>query len=216
MARPARFTDRDLLQAAAEVAATHGPTAATIQAIAKAAGAPTGSLYHRFASRDVLLGTLWLDLVGRFQAGWIEAMEAGDTEAAALHTPNWVRSHATEARLLLLHRREDFLAGDWPPDLAERAAHVNDRAGGVLRAFTRAELGDDLPATVRRVRFALVQIPYAAVRPYLEAGQPPPPDLDALVLTASQAILDETPSGLRPRAQAPSGLRPRAQGASSP
>lgn len=191
MARPARFSEQDLLTAAATVAAAHGPGAATIQAIAKAAGAPTGSLYHRFPSRDVLLGTLWLDLVGRFQAGWIEAVEAGDTDAAALHTPAWVREHPTESRLLLLHRREDFLAGDWPADLAERAAHVNDHAGAVLRAFTRAELGDDLPASVRRMRFALVEIPYAAVRPYVAARQPPPPDLDALVLTASQAVLDQ-------------------------
>jgi AcrR family transcriptional regulator len=191
MARPARFTDRDLLEAAAEVAAHGGPGSATIGAIAKQAGAPTGSLYHRFPSREVLLGTLWLDLVGRFQAGWIDAMEVADTEAAVLHTPAWVREHPTEARLLLLYRREDFLAGDWPPGLAERAGHVNDRAGAVLRAFTRAELGDDLPASVRRVRFALVEIPYAAVRPYVAARQPPPPDLDALVLTASQAVLDQ-------------------------
>jgi AcrR family transcriptional regulator len=191
MARPARFSDSDLLAAAAEVAAAHGPTGATIGAIAKAAGAPTGSLYHRFPSRDALLGTLWLDLVGRFQQGWIDAMAQGDATAAALHTPAWVRAHPTDARLLLLHRREDFLSGEWPPSLAERAAHVNDRAGAVLRAFTRAELGDDLPASVRRVRFALVQIPYAAVRPYVEAGQAPPPDLDALVLTASSAVLDE-------------------------
>jgi AcrR family transcriptional regulator len=191
MARPARFSEQDLLAAAARVAAAGGPAAATVGAIAKAAGAPTGSLYHRFPSRDVLLGTLWLDLVGRFQAGWIAALEQGDPEAAALHTPAWVRAHPREARLLLLHRREDFLAGDWPPDLAERAAHVNDRAGAVLRAFTRAELGDDLPASVRRVRFALVEIPYAAVRPYVDTGQPPPPDVDALVLTASQAVLDD-------------------------
>ena len=191
MARPARFTDSDLLEAAAQVAAQGGPGAATVGAIAKAAGAPTGSLYHRFPSRDALLGTLWLDLVGRFQHGWIEAMEQGDATAAALHTPAWVRAHATEARLLLLYRREDFLAGDWPPALAERAARVNDHAGAVLRAFTRAELGDDLPATVRRVRFELVEIPYAAVRPYVAAGQPPPPDVDELVLTASQAVLDE-------------------------
>jgi AcrR family transcriptional regulator len=201
MGRPARFSEQDLLTAATAVVAAHGPAAATVGAIARAAGAPTGSLYHRFPSRDVLLGTLWLDLVARFQAGWIDALEQGDTEAAALHTPAWVRTHPTEARLLLLHRREDFLTGDWPPQLAERAQHINDRAGAVLRAFTRAELGDDLPATVRRVRFALVQIPYAAVRPYVEARQPPPPDLDALVLTASAAVLDEAPSGLRPRAQ---------------
>src|SRR3954470_21795085 len=103
MARPARFSDADLLAAAAHVAAEGGPAAATVGAIAKAAGAPTGSLYHRFPSRDALLGTLWLDLVGRFQAGWIEALEDGDAEAAILHTLAWVRAHATEARLLLLY-----------------------------------------------------------------------------------------------------------------
>jgi AcrR family transcriptional regulator len=189
MARPARFTDADLLDAAAEVAAEYGPAATTISAIAKAAGAPTGSLYHRFPSRDVLLGTLWLDLVGRFQAGWIEALEASDTDAAALHALTWVRAHPREARLLLLYRREDFLAGDWPPALADRAAHVNDRAAAALRAFAAADLGDDKAATLRRARFALAEIPFAAVRAYVAAGQPPPPDLDALVLTASRAVL---------------------------
>jgi AcrR family transcriptional regulator len=189
MARPARFSESDLLDAAAEVAAAHGPAATTISAIAKVAGAPTGSLYHRFPSRDVLLGTLWLDLIGRFQAGWIEALEALDTEAAALHTPTWVRAHPREARLLLLYRREDFLTGDWPPALADRAAHVNDRAAAAERAFAATKLGDDKPATLRRARFALVEIPYAAVRAYVAAGRPPPPDLDALVLTASRAVL---------------------------
>jgi AcrR family transcriptional regulator len=190
MARPARFSDADLLDAAAEVAAARGPAATTISAIAKAADAPTGSLYHRFPSRDVLLGTLWLDLVGRFQAGWIEALEALDAEAAALHTATWVRAQPREARLLLLYRREDFLAGDWPPALADRAAHVNDHAAAALRAFAAASLGDDTPATLRRARFALVEIPYAAVRAYVAAGAAPPPDLDALVLTAARAVLE--------------------------
>jgi AcrR family transcriptional regulator len=191
MARPARFTESDLLNAATEVAAEHGPAATTIAAIAKAAGAPTGSLYHRFRSRDVLLGTLWLDLIGRFQAGWIEAVEALDARAAILHAPAWVRSHPREARLMLLHRREDFLSGDWPPDLAERAAHVNDRAAAALRGFARARLGGDDAAALRRARFALVEIPYAAVRAYVAAGQPPPSDADQWVLTASQAVLAE-------------------------
>jgi AcrR family transcriptional regulator len=189
VARPARFTDSDLLTAAAQVAAERGPAATTIAAIAKAAGAPTGSLYHRFASRDVLLGTLWLDLIGRFQAGWIEAMEALDVRAAILHTPAWVRAHPVEARLMLLYRREDFLSGDWPPDLAERAAHVNDRAAAALRTFVRSRFGGESSATLRRVRFALVEIPYAAVRAYVAAGHPPPSDADQWVLTAALAVL---------------------------
>jgi AcrR family transcriptional regulator len=189
VARPARFSDLDLLDAATEVAAVHGPAATTISAIAKAAGAPTGSLYHRFPSRDVLLGTLWLDLITRFQAGWIEALEALDSDAAALHALRWVRAHPREARLLLLYRREDFLAGDWPPALADRAAHVNDRAAAALRAFAATNLGDDKPATLRRARFALAEIPYAAVRAYVSAGKSPPRDLDVLVLTASRAVL---------------------------
>src|SRR5207237_563587 len=75
MARP-KFADRDFLDAALAIAAERGPLAATVGAIAERLGAPVGSFYHRFPSRDVLLGELWLRTVLDFQQGITAALKS--------------------------------------------------------------------------------------------------------------------------------------------
>jgi len=79
MARPPRFTADHLLDAALELAAEGGPGAVTMAAVAKSAGAPSGSVYHRFADRPALLSALWLRTLGGFQQGFLAAL----TPAAA-------------------------------------------------------------------------------------------------------------------------------------
>jgi AcrR family transcriptional regulator len=54
----AKFSQTDFLTAALAIAAEHGPAAVTIASISAQLKAPTGSFYHRFASRNVLLGAL--------------------------------------------------------------------------------------------------------------------------------------------------------------
>ena len=86
---------------------------ATIEAIGRAVGAQTGSIYHRFDSRDVLLAEVWLRAAAACQTAFFarlagaEPWEAGLT--AARYMAQRVREHPDEARLLLLHRREDFV-----------------------------------------------------------------------------------------------------------
>jgi AcrR family transcriptional regulator len=58
MPRPSRFSEAQILDATAAIVAAGGPGAATIGAIGNVLKAPSGSIYHRFASRDVLLGRL--------------------------------------------------------------------------------------------------------------------------------------------------------------
>src|SRR4051812_17136650 len=101
------------LHALLALAAERGPAAVTVGAITARLKAPTGSFYHRFVSRNALLGALWLRTVLDFQAGAIAALDAGDGLAAALHTPAWSREHLDAARLLLLYDRDDFVQGDW-------------------------------------------------------------------------------------------------------
>ena len=60
MARPPKFDEEQFLAAAGRLIATHGPARATIGAIGRAVGAPTGSIYHRFDSRDGLLAEVCL------------------------------------------------------------------------------------------------------------------------------------------------------------
>ncbi|MQY09580.1 TetR/AcrR family transcriptional regulator [Actinomadura macrotermitis] len=184
MGRPAKFDTDQILDAALAIVAEAGPASATMGAVAARAGAPTGSVYHRFGSRDLLLAALWLRCVRLFQEGFLAALAAGDAEAAALHTPRWCREHPAEAAVLLLHRREDLLAR-WPDELGDDLASVNSRVGAALHAFAteRPELDLD------RLIFALVDVPYGAVHRHLVERRSPPPTVDDLVLAACRAVL---------------------------
>jgi AcrR family transcriptional regulator len=75
MGRPARHHVRSILDSAKQVSAAVGPQKLTIAAVADAAGAPIGSIYHRYASRDDILAALWLDLVEGFQARFLAHLE---------------------------------------------------------------------------------------------------------------------------------------------
>ncbi len=149
MPRPAKFDERQILDAAAGIVAAHGAPAATIGAIAQALGAPSGSIYHRFRSRDELLGRLWLDRIGRFQAGVQAALEHPDPDMAAINaalfTLAWVRADPAGARIALLHRREEFLGGGWPADMAAEAGRMGAAVEAGLATITRRLFGEDTP-----------------------------------------------------------------------
>src|SRR5215813_4303295 len=116
------FDHAGFIQAARALALAHGPAAVTVDSIAQYLKAPKGSFYHRFASRDALLGELWLSTVLAYQPGFVAAIESGNGLAAALHTPAWVRLHLDDARLLLLYSRHDFVQGNWPATLKSGVA----------------------------------------------------------------------------------------------
>src|SRR3954468_20093113 len=97
------------LTAARHIAAEDGPGAVTVTSVTERVGAPSGSFYYRFASRDLLLAELWLTTALAFQKGFVAAIRAGDGLSAALHTPRWVRAHFDNARLFLLYHRNDFV-----------------------------------------------------------------------------------------------------------
>jgi hypothetical protein len=97
------FDNAGFLAAARTLACERGPAAVTIDSVTQRLRAPMGSFYYRFASRDALLGELWLATVLAYQEGFVAAIEAGDGLAAALHTPAWARQHLDDACLLLLY-----------------------------------------------------------------------------------------------------------------
>lgn len=198
MARPARFTEDQIFDAALRLVAGGGPGAATIAGLAELLGAPVGSIYHRFRSRDLLLARLWLRTVKRFQRGFLDALADDDLDqaalGAALHVVRWAREHVDEARVLLLHRREDLLAAQWPEDLTTELAALNTDVESALRAHARQRYGHDGGQAVQRVTFAVVDVPYAAGRRYLIAGKPPPPSVDDLVAATCRCLLPTTPN----------------------
>jgi AcrR family transcriptional regulator len=183
--RPAKFDQEQILDVTARIVAEEGPGQATVASIAKHLGAPSGSIYHRFESKDLLLARLWLRTVRRAQEGFLAALAIEDIDRAAseaaLHIPRWSRQHVPEATVLLLYRRED-LADHWPKELGDEVAELNRLMERAVRDFTKRRFGRVTRSRLQRVTFALIDVPYGASRRYLLAGRPPPPSLDELVL----------------------------------
>jgi AcrR family transcriptional regulator len=124
-------------------------------------GAPTGSIYHRFGSRDVLLAQVWLRAAGAFQGAFFERLIGPAPRAAglmaALYMAQRVRERPEEARLLL-HRREDFVDRGWPAALRARATQLGQQVEAELRVFTHRLCGRhdarDKPAPRQETRSA--------------------------------------------------------------
>jgi AcrR family transcriptional regulator len=193
----AAFREADFLGAALVLAAERGPAAVTVGAITARLGAPTGSFYHRFVSRNALLGMLWLRTVLDFQAGVTAALDAGDGLAAALHTPAWAREHLDEARLLLLYDRDDFVQGDWPAELRERVMEMTKQmeAGSARRA--QVIFGRDGAEERQLAQFLIASLPVAAVRPYLVRREAPPPLVDRLLSVTYRAVVTDHMAGTK-------------------
>lgn len=179
--------------AALRLVAERGPQAVTIAALAKEVGAPTGSIYHRYRSREQLLAELWMEVVEGFQAGFAASLAGADDLEGAVDTARfmaaWTREHPLEARLLLLHRRQDFVAGDWPEDLAARASALEPQIGAALRSFAQRVFGRADAETMARLRYALLDAPFGAIKPYVQARKRVPAVVDDLVAATVRAVL---------------------------
>lgn len=202
MGRPARHDEATILDCAREVSAQMGPQNLTIAAVAARAGAPVGSIYHRYASRDEILATLWLDLVEDFQKSFLSALDTHDDPVAAglaavSFTCRWVRRHPVEARLMLVHRREDFASDRWSRRHRQRAARLAADSLERLQRYAARLSHRDGAAGLRAVRFALVDLPTAALKREIEAGASPSPSVEKLLLDtcayALQRSRDDTP-----------------------
>jgi AcrR family transcriptional regulator len=184
-----KFSPEDFFAAALAIIAERGLPALTVASISARLKSPTGSFYHRFASRDVLLGELWLRAVLDFQAGVGKALDAGDGLAAALHTPAWARKHLDKARLLLLYDRSDFVQGDWPEELRGRIAEMTRRMEAGSRRRARVIFGKDGREEQRLAQFLISELPVAVVRQHLTRGEKPPPLVDQLIRTTYAAVV---------------------------
>jgi AcrR family transcriptional regulator len=193
MGRKALYGRAEIVGAALELVSDRGPASVTVADIAKEIGAPTGSIYHRYRSREVLLAELWMDVVEGFQRDFVGALAPVTDVSGAVHAGlfmiQWTREHMREARLLLLYRREDFVGDGWPHELAQRAKALEPQMGGALRAFARRVLGSADAEAMARTRFALLDAPFGAIKPYLQKGGPLPPILDELVERTIRAVL---------------------------
>ncbi|MEU5211445.1 helix-turn-helix domain-containing protein [Streptomyces sp. NPDC020742] len=192
MARPPRFALSQLLDAAVRLAAASGPSGVTMSAVAASVGAPSGSLYHRFAGRTALLAEVWLRTVEHFQEGYFAALESEDdpragARAAARHIVAWSRSNPQEAALLLYGAHE-FGRDDWSEQHLLRADEGNMAVRAAVAALAGA-LGVHGRLALERVSLAVIDLPLSLVRRHLRAGEPLPPHAEELAAQCTDALL---------------------------
>ena len=190
MGRRAHISDADLVAAAGRTCARLGLPRATIDAIAKEAGVPVGSVYHRVDSRAALLAEVWLAAAQDFGAEFLRALDAAATpdEAAevALFTPRFARTNHAAAVTLLAYRRDDFLDGA-PAEARARAAKLSADLQQGLAASARRLLPDDKRGR-EKLAVALIGVPYGAVRIFLPQATPPT-ELDPVILAAAKGAM---------------------------
>jgi AcrR family transcriptional regulator len=189
----AHFEHADFLVAARELARKGGPAQVTVASVIDRLKAPKGSFYYRFASRDLLLGELWLATALAFQEGFVAAIEDGNGLAAALHMPAWVRQNLDDARLLLLYSRHDFVTGDWPEPLVLGVADQARRFESCLERFAGLTWGGVDATSLRLSQFVLADAPLAAVRPHLQRRETPPGLVDEIITITYRSITVDRP-----------------------
>jgi len=191
MGRPATHTTAQFLDAATALFAEGGARAVTMAATAKAAGAPNGSIYHRFPDRPALLASLWLRTLRDFQDLFAETLgDAASVDAAveaATSVVRWCRKHPEGARVLDAGKQA-FGPADWSPEAVAALTAAEEELRKVLKRATTA-LPPLTGCTDEDVVLALVEIPRAVVHRYLSTGRTPPPKAADLVERTVRKLL---------------------------
>jgi AcrR family transcriptional regulator len=182
--RPARFSVDELLDAAAALLAADGTSGVTMSAVARAVGAPSGSVYHRFPTRAALCGELWIRTEQRFHRGFADALTAPGSSlerciAAAEYTVRWCRDRRDEAQVLLVGA-DALELSEWPTDLSRRHRALR-------RAREQALAGVHVDND--HVHAAVIDVPYGLVRRYLVARKPIPRAVDGMAEACVRALL---------------------------
>ncbi|MDB5373483.1 MAG: TetR family transcriptional regulator [Belnapia sp.] len=177
MVRTARFSEDDFIQAAMALVAEGGPAAATMQAIARRVGAPTGSIYHRFESRAAVLGTAWNAAYASFTRVLTPLLHQGRPREAALAILPWAMADERRARFLLLHEPVALFEDTPPPaPLREALERLEDEFDAAFRACVAvAGDGASRDEELARAKFLIFDAPVAILRPHLVRGGTLPP-----------------------------------------
>lgn len=194
MAPPRKHPTDRILDAARTVALRDGPRATSVAAIAKESGAPAGTLYHRFGSRDALLWEAWLRALARFHELALEAARAEDAVEAgvgmAVAAVTFARRHPDDARLLVAVRRRDLLDNGADAAFERRLNEMNAVVEGQLLRVTRALRGRAGARDREAVAQAVVDLPEAAIRRHTRPGASMPGWLEESVATAARRLLE--------------------------
>lgn len=182
MVRLAKFNENHFIDSAITVAAQCGVAAVSMSAIAVKAGAPIGSVYHRFDSRNAILARAWLRVKSDFREEVASLWGEGDTWAGVHGLLDWCRRKPVYARFLL--QCEDSPDFNGSLDDALQAALEQEQAA-LDACFSRcAAAGLDHLV----LKFMLIDAPVAVVKPYLTQERAIPASVDAMLRASHDAV----------------------------
>ena len=190
MPRPQRYDTDVLLDAAAAILAADGPAAVTMSAVARATGAPSGSMYHRFPTRAALCAHLWLRSHERFHTGLMASL-AGKADRqdccvdAVRFTVGWSRQAPIEAQVLLVGADALGLP-DWPGPAVRRYDEMRRELALTLRALHSPDDGE-------RITTAVIDVPHGLLRRHLLAGAVIPASAEDIVADCARALVARGP-----------------------
>lgn len=186
MPRKSLFTDNHVFGAVGQLMAQHGSV--TTSAVQEAAKLSTGSLYHRFGSREGLLAETWLFALQAFQPHFVKALETPNNpvgEIAAV-TPRFCRQHRREALILACCNYRQFINDDTPAAILQCIDEANAKTFAAFNGYIkRQRFNPDA------CRMALITFPLSAVKQYLPEKDVPM-EVDHIVAISAEAILSET------------------------
>jgi AcrR family transcriptional regulator len=192
MVRLAKFSEDSIIDAAIAVVAHCGVAAVSIAAIAAKAGAPTGSVYHRFDSRGAILARAWLRVKADFRSEVACHWSDGNTWEAVAGFLQWCREKPLYAKFLLQ-------CDDWPifdePLSPELHAALETEQEALDQCFRKClvHLQQDSPVpgpdTEAVLRFTLFGSPIAMIKPYLLQDLPIPARIDTVLRASHDAVV---------------------------
>jgi AcrR family transcriptional regulator len=191
MAPPRKHETDVILDATRALVLAEGPRAASVGAIAKASGAPAGTLYHRFSNRNGILAAAWLRALERFQNRALAATADSALESAvatAVAAVDFMRELPDDARLLVALRPSDLLDGAPDEEFQQTLAAQNAPLIERVRTFARELYGSSDPRCIDAVARAVVDLPSAVVRRHTH-DDPMPDWLEDDLAAAARALL---------------------------
>jgi AcrR family transcriptional regulator len=193
VAKPALYSRDEILDAVVQASHERGH-AATVADVTTLLGAPSGSIYHRFRSRDELFVTAWLRAVRHFQSTFVEVADIDDPVEAIVATgllvPRFCRAHPAEARMLTLYRHANLMAAP-PAALADELAVLNKPVGEHLTALARRRFGSTRQRGLALVALAARDTPYGMVRGLIGGDIPTWMDEPIAAAVRAVALLDD-------------------------
>jgi len=195
MVRLARFSADVFVEATLALVAEGGPSAASMAAIARKVGAPTGSIYHRFESRSAILATAWLECHESFAAAIAAPLRAGQGLEAALSVVAWARGDRRRARFLLLNEIEALFEDPVPEPLHRRVQQQQASLDAAFESYLalQAVNGAEPPEAMARAKFLIFDGPIALLRPHLLADISPPSFLDEMITDMHRGLGGDQP-----------------------